>query len=47
MNKEIETRIGNNIRVIRENRKMTQDALSVKLQIAGCDITRSAIPKLK
>ena len=47
MNKEIETRIGNNIREIRESRKMTQDALSVKLQLKGCDITRSALAKIE
>lgn len=47
MNKEIETRIGNNIRDIRESQKMTQDTLAAKLQLNGCDITRSAIAKIE
>ncbi len=47
MNKNIELQIGNNIRRIRENSKMTQDALAAKLQIHGCDITRSAVAKIE
>ena len=47
MNKDIETSIGNNIRCIREKSKMTQDELAAKLQIRGCDITRSAIAKIE
>lgn len=47
MNKEIETRIGNNIRDIRESQKMTQDTLAAKLQLNGCDITRSAVAKIE
>ncbi len=47
MNKAIETKIGNNIRVLRENAKMTQDTLAAKLQINGCDITRSAVAKIE
>ena len=47
MNKEIETRIGNAIRTLREKKGMTQDSLSAKLQLRGCDITRSAIAKIE
>lgn len=47
MNRQIETRIGKNIRTIREKRGMTQDTLSAKLQLRGCDITRSAIAKIE
>ena len=47
MNKIIEKKIGNNIRKIRESLGMTQDTLSVKLQLQGCDITRSAIAKIE
>ena len=47
MNKEIEKKIGSNIRAIREEKKMTQDELAAKLQISGCDITRSAIAKIE
>lgn len=47
MNKEIETRIGNTIRTLREKKGMTQDTLSAKLQLRGCDITRSAVAKIE
>ncbi len=47
MNKTVEKRIGNNIRKIREANDMTQDTLSAKLQLQGCDITRSAIAKIE
>ncbi len=47
MNKEVEKRIGDNIRIIREGQKMTQDTLSAKLQLRGCDITRSAVAKIE
>ena len=47
MNREIEIRIGNNIRRIRESRGMTQDMLAAKLQLLGCDITRSAVAKIE
>lgn len=47
MNAEIELKIGQNIRHIRENRNMTQETLSTKLQLNGCDITRSAIAKIE
>lgn len=47
MNKEVETRVGNNIRRIREAKGMTQDTLAAKLQLNGCDITRSAVAKIE
>lgn len=47
MNKNIEKKIGRNIRDIREGRGMTQDALAAKLQLCGCDITRSALAKIE
>ena len=47
MNREIETKVGNNIRKIRENYGMTQDTLAAKLQLSGCDITRSAVAKIE
>ncbi len=42
-----EKRIGNNIRKIRESQNMTQETLSAKLQVRGCDITRSAVAKIE
>ena len=47
MNKQIEKQMGINIRNIRESVGMTQDTLSAKMQLQGCDITRSAIAKIE
>lgn len=47
MNKRIETAVGNNIRELRENKKITQELLAAKLQLSGCDITRSAVAKIE
>lgn len=47
MNKTVEKKIGSNIRRIRESKGMTQDTLAAKLQLNGCDITRSAIAKIE
>ena len=47
MNPEIEKRIGQNIRILRERRGMTQELLAARLQLCGCDITRSAVAKIE
>ena len=47
MNKEIEKEIGQNIRTLREKVGMTQETLATKLQLAGCDITRSSVAKIE
>ena len=47
MNIEIEKRIGNNIRNLRENAGYTQEYIATKLQLNGCDITRSAVAKIE
>ena len=47
MNIDIERKIGQNIKKLRMDRKMTQDTLAAKLQFEGCDITRSAIAKIE
>ena len=47
MNAAFEKAVGNNIRKLREQKKMTQEALSAKLQLDGCDITRSALAKIE
>lgn len=47
MNKEFEEKVGQNIHRLRESAGMTQEHLSAKLQLAGCDITRSALAKIE
>ena len=47
MNKDTEKKIGSNIRILRESKNMTQEALSAKMQLGGCDITRSALAKIE
>lgn len=47
MDCKTEKKIGQNIRAIRESRGMTQEELSLKLQLTGLDITRSAVAKIE
>ena len=47
MNFEIEQKIGYNIRMLREKAGFTQDYVATKLQLGGCDITRSAVAKIE
>ena len=47
MNLDVEKKIGANIRVLREKAGLTQEQLSARLQVNGCDITRSALAKIE
>lgn len=47
MNVEIEKRIGRNIKALREREGLTQEELATKLQVNGCDITRSSVAKIE
>lgn len=47
MNEKTEKKIGRNIRNLREKAGLTQDYVATKLQINGCDITRSAVAKIE
>ncbi len=47
MNEIYEKRLGQNVCRIRKERKLTQEELSARLQIRGCDITRSALAKME
>ncbi len=47
MNIETEKKVGQNIRFLREKSGITQEELSAKLQLAGCDVTRSAVAKIE
>ena len=47
MNPIVEKRIGENIRKLRIRAKITQDTLASKMQLEGCDITRSSVAKIE
>ena len=47
MNYKYSKAIGKNISNIRQSMGLTQERLSAKLQIVGCDITRSALAKIE
>lgn len=47
MNAGIEKRIGKNLRRLREKKGLTQEEVAVRLQLRGCDITRSAVAKIE
>lgn len=47
MNSTIEKKIGENIRKLRVKAGFTQEMLSAKLQLEGCDVTRSALAKIE
>lgn len=47
MNIEYEKEFGNKLRKIRESKKMTQEVVAAKMQLGGCDITRSAVAKIE
>lgn len=47
MNYEYSKAIGKNISFLRQSAKMTQEQLAARLQVVGCDITRSALAKIE
>ena len=47
MNSLIEKKAGYNIKLLREKAELTQEMVSARLQIEGCDITRSALAKIE
>ena len=47
MNPIVEKKIGENVRRLRIKAGLTQEALAAKLQLEGCDITRSALAKIE
>lgn len=47
MDLQFEKQLGANIRKIRIRNDMTQEQVAAKLQVLGCDITRSALAKIE
>lgn len=47
MNPSYEKLFGSNIKRVREKSKMTQEQVAARLQLGGCDITRSAYAKIE
>lgn len=47
MNEIVEKRVGKNIKALRLKCGLTQELVAAKMQLAGCDITRSAIAKIE
>lgn len=44
---ETEKRIGTNLKKLREKRGFTQEYVATKLQLGGCDVTRSSVAKIE
>ena len=42
-----EKQLGQNIRKLRMERKLSQEQVSAQMQTRGCDITRSAVAKIE
>lgn len=47
MNIEFEKLLGRHLRDIRISKGLTQEKVAARLQLAGCDITRSSVAKIE
>ena len=47
MNFDFDKRVGRNIRRLRRGKKWSQEQLAAKMQVCGCDMTRSALAKIE
>jgi len=47
LDRSYDRQVGQQIRMIREQRGLTQEQLAARLQTHGCDITRSALAKIE
>lgn len=47
MDIDYEKALGQNIRRLRMERKLSQEQLSAQLQVRGCDVTRSGLAKME
>lgn len=39
--------VGQQVRLLREKKGLTQEQLAARLQVRGCDVTRSAVAKIE
>ena len=47
MNAQYDRLFGRNLRQLRMERGLTQEQVAARLQLAGCDLTRSALAKIE
>ena len=47
MNAEYERALGQNSRALRMKKGFSQEQLAARLQVCGCDVTRSALAKIE
>ena len=47
MNAQYSKAMGKRLGVLRQAKGLTQDQLAAKMQLVGCDITRSALAKIE
>ena len=47
MNKAYANRVGTHLSWLRKLKKLTQEQLAARMQLLGCDITRSALAKIE
>ena len=47
MNAEYDRLLGQNLRLLRIGKQLTQEQVAARLQLAGCDMTRSAYAKIE
>lgn len=47
MDYEYSKAMGQNLQALRQKRGLTQEQLAARLQVIGCDLTRSALAKIE
>lgn len=47
MNKAYANRVGTHLSWLRKQKNLTQEQLAARMQLLGCDITRSALAKIE
>lgn len=47
MDYEYSKAMGQNLQALRQKRGLTQEQLAARLQVLGCDLTRSALAKIE